>query len=704
MIFETTLQCIRLQRSILHVVMHMLTRIRQAQLMLKMPAKLTLLISLASLDPALIHLDKGARHQVIPESARSQPQKPTSTRELLDKPLHRTEARGYCASKGNDKHELPATSCCPDAAEDSSWNEFDLFIQDIDEMEASDFPLYPGPGSPSPLKELGSSTGLPTEGSGDQWPERVSTDKDDIPVITPATRTSVCDPVERETGGEDAYRNDPNKAACDNPPLVSENSAGPPGPDLCPSYPTPDSNPPNTPIPAGTGVKRSERETLEGNCSADQIANHSQSGRSLSNFRPAEEVALDNAKHVDLQDSVSSDSNFGNSEIESAIGEAHEILQDTLSDVGRSGTQNTNHELADSSTESLGCESPLEPQSTLPSRNLRPRFEKDCSEKQALNSKENPKTAGETSFKGALAPSGATIHLKSRMSVPSRSDKDDWNGRFSHHPLLSDLPPDEKDEIERNCNRILRPDLPEFIEKHTKSWHSSGFWYSPSLDIPNTINISSGSKGVVIWRYVEAIHAGEETYYLKTRFADIMLFLEYVKEFNRQRQAGHPVQTAKTRATNIICDSDSLPKAIANKTRKSFHEHKLVGSRWWWSGCFLSRGFFLLCSQETGKKVLGFSNFPGQSKSFPLDAFILYTLSNHPGIVACCNNINQAVDRLLIDGEFSEQLSKKNVQQWIQQAKATSLENKSTIQWEPWSTNAVASKASDFLFSRSIGP
>lgn len=649
MIFETTLQCIRLQRSILHLVMHMLTRICQTQLvMLKMPAKLTLLISLTSLDPALIHLDKGARHQVIAESARSQPQKPTSTRELLDKPLHRTEARGYCASKGNDKHELPATSSCPDAAEDSSWNEFDLFIRDIDEMEASDFPLDPGPGSPSPPKELGSSTGLPTEGSGDQWPERVSTDKDEIPVITPATRTSVCDPVERETdsmspwllthegvnqvhwnqtakthAGEDAHRNDPNQAACDNPPLVSENSAGAPGPDLCPSYPTPDSNPPNTPIPAGTGVKRSERETLEGNCSADQIANHFQSGRSLSNFRPAEEVALDNAEHVDLQDSFSSDSNFGNSEIESAIGEAHEFLQDTLSDVGRSGTQNTNHELADSSTESLGCESrdmlrhkrklpsALEPQSTLPSRNLRPRFEKDCSEKQALHSRENPKTAGETSFKGALALSGATIHLKSRMSVPSRSDKDDWNGRFSHHPLLSDLPSDEKDEIERNCNRILRPDLPEFIEKHTKSWHSSGFWYSPSLDIPNTINISSGSKGVVIWRYVEAIHAGEETYYLKSRFADIMLFLEYVKEFNRQRQAGHPVQTAKTRATNIICDSDSLPKAIANKTRKSFHEHKLVGSRWWWSGCFLSRGFLLLCGQETGKKVLGFSNFPG---------------------------------------------------------------------------------------------
>ncbi|KAJ5166068.1 hypothetical protein N7492_006364 [Penicillium capsulatum] len=671
------------------------------------------------IDPTLIQLDIGTRHQIITESTRSESQKPSSTIDLLDKSLRHTEARGSCASEKYGKCELPETSYCPDAADDSSRNEFDLFIREIGEMEASEFPPDSGE-------------------SGGQWPERMGTDKDDLPVITPATRTSVCDPVERESDGmsprfptheginqvrwnqtgktdaeEDAHRNSPNNAACDNPPLVRETSAVASSPDLCPFYPTPDSNPRNTPIPAGGRVKWSEKVTLEGNCSADRIANYSQSGRSLSNFRPAEEVALDDAEHVDLQDSFSNDSNFGNSDIESAIGEAHDFLQDTLSGVARSGTQNTvnpelnpkdpmsalasfpvdsndqhglsNHELADSSIESLECESrdmlrhkrklppALEPQSALAHRNLRPRFEKDCSEKQALHSRENPRIAGHTSFNGALAPSGATLHLKSGPSLPSRSDKDDWNGRFSHHPLLSGLSSDEKDEMERKCNRILRPDLPGFMEKHSKSWKSSGFWYSPSLDVPSYPNISSSTKGPVIWKYVEAIEAGEEAYYLKARFADIILYLEYVEEFNRQKKAGHPDQTAKTRATSVICGINSLPKAIANKTRKSFHEHKLVGERWWWSGCYLGHGFILLCSEETGKKV---------------------------STLACCSKFDEIVGTLLTDGEFPVQVSKKEVQQWIKDANAIHQESIPTIHWQDWSTNAVASKASYFLSAR----
>jgi mannosyltransferase OCH1-like enzyme len=55
------------------------------------------------------------------------------------------------------------------------------------------------------------------------------------------------------------------------------------------------------------------------------------------------------------------------------------------------------------------------------------------------------------------------------------------------------------------------------------------------------------------------------------------------------------------------------------------------------------------------------------------------------------------VDGLLTDGQFPKQVSKKEVQQWIKDAKATSQESVPTIHWQAWSTNAVASKASIFL-------
>lgn len=75
------------------------------------------------------------------------------------------------------------------------------------------------------------------------------------------------------------------------------------------------------------------------------------------------------------------------------------------------------------------------------------------------------------------------------------------------------------------------------------------------------------------------MQADEAAYYLKSRLTDIMLYLEYVRELDRQKKAGHPGQTAKTQAINIICGIGSLLKVVADKTRKSFHEHKLIGER-----------------------------------------------------------------------------------------------------------------------------
>ncbi|KAJ5288423.1 hypothetical protein N7508_011198 [Penicillium antarcticum] len=48
----------------------------------------------------------------------------------------------------------------------------------------------------------------------------------------------------------------------------------------------------------------------------------------------------------------------------------------------------------------------------------------------------------------------------------------------------------------------------------------------------------AGRKSHVIWRYVEAMQAEDDTYYLKARLADIMLDLEYVKKVNRQKKPG----------------------------------------------------------------------------------------------------------------------------------------------------------------------
>lgn len=83
--------------------------------------------------------------------------------------------------------------------DDSSQNEFDVFIREVGEMEASDFSPDSGLGPCSPPYDFRSTPWPPTEGSGSQGPKRLSTDKDGLPVITLANRASVYDPVERES-------------------------------------------------------------------------------------------------------------------------------------------------------------------------------------------------------------------------------------------------------------------------------------------------------------------------------------------------------------------------------------------------------------------------------------------------------------------------------------------------------------------------
>ncbi|KAJ6112286.1 hypothetical protein N7523_002108 [Penicillium sp. IBT 18751x] len=449
--------------------------------------------------------------------------------------------------------------------------------------------------------------------------------------------------------------------------------------------------------------------------------------------RTADDAPSDN-EDSDSDDYSSSNDNFGDSDIDSAVDGAIRFLQEPssrtkshsskpehlvdsgLNSEGRvsapisppldnSGLPALPNKLADESQLPLSPEScqasskrklslAVESQSDQSSRNLRPRLAITESSCQSDDTREN-------AYKSSLSPKSNTCHTKGSHAnsgvphsgrSPRKPIQDRWNGLFSCHSVLSTLSSAAKDEIERKCNQVLRPDFAEFMEKHIQTWISTGFWHSPSLQAVQAQNNHSNARGHAIWRYVEAMSAEEETYYLKSRLAHIKLYLDYVEELDRQREARHPDQTAKIKAIDIICGSGSLPKATATKTRKRFHEHKLIGERWWWSGCFLGHGFFILCSEETGKKV--------QNKSFSIDAFVLYILSNRTDLLSCISKFNHMVDSLLTGGKVSGNLSKKEIQQWIREAKAS---GPSTIRWERWSTNAVASKASEFLLTRSNG-
>ena len=387
-----------------------------------------------------------------------------------------------------------------------------------------------------------------------------------------------------------------------------------------------DSGPPHDSSANDDGLRGSHHES-------DILSpNNTQSGQSLLELQPTVEDSCGDTGFATSDYSSTNDGDFRESEIESAIDDGLGFLQDTSSDnenfppgdkksvsresnrsrsVSASSSDNDQPELphgedADRSGVSSGCEtnkvlyhkrkfSAIESNSVQPSRNLRPRPSSKGRDGNQSYDNRTVEEARKTSGLEAAVPRSTAGVAHSKTRVPSKSEKNKWKDCFSCHPSLSDLPPDKKDEIERKCNHILRPDLPDFLENHTKSWKSSGFWRSPSLDVSRyPYYTPTNTRAFAIWKYVEAMQADEATYYLKSRLADIMIYLEYVRELNRQKKAGHPGQTAKTRATDIICGTGSLPKIVADKTRRSFHEHKLVGERWWWCGCYLGRGLFLL--------------------------------------------------------------------------------------------------------------
>ncbi|KXG51298.1 uncharacterized protein PGRI_095590 [Penicillium griseofulvum] len=671
------------------------------------------------IDPSLITLDKGARDHPMttsfptPDSDRFHSLAQSSTRDVLSEPPSSPfdgEVQGHCASSAFNEHKPPHVEIdrvipTTHGALGCDENDFDFAIREIDEMESSGHSPDVRQVSCDRTNDPELSTCPPVGGSDDEGIERVDTDEDDPMTSQLKTQISVWDRVEgrshdiscglpphdtsvgniqvcsHEMGTadveEDAHRDSPDTTRYDNHPLVPETYVRSPtlGPGASSSAPeTSILDTPTTLLPTKRRVEASDGAPGEISF-AGPTTNNCQSTQYLSKYQPTVEDVPDETENNDAEDPFSNDDNFGDSDVEAVLEEARKFLGDTSADheSPSSGATNTmNTELGLNAPVLAFCPPDSDDRHALPN--------KEQTDIPQASSEESPEICRKRRLSSIIEsqPTLPSRNLRARLlnsvgqktSGPHNLDKDRWKGRFSHHTLLSTLLPNQKDEIERKSNRALRSDLPEFMEKHTKLWKSTGFWFSPSLDPSKFPNMPAGRKGHVIWRYVEAMEAEDETHYLKARLADIMLYLEYVKEFNRQKKAGHPSQTAKTRATDIICGTGSLPKAKADKTRMSFHEHKLVGERWWWSGCYLGRGFILLCSEETGKKV---------------------------STLACCSKFDEVVDGLLTDGQFPKQISKKEVQQWIKDAKATSQESVPTIHWQAWSTNAVASQASIFL-------
>jgi hypothetical protein len=516
---------------------------------------------------------------------------------------------------------------------------FDSAIREIDEMESSGHLPDVRQGSCDRTNDPESSTYPPVRGSDDEGVERVDPDEDDPMTSQLKTQISVWDRVKgrshdishglpshdtsvgniqersHEMGTadvqEDAHRDSPDTTRYDNRPPVPETYVGSPtlGPGV--SYSAPETSMLDTPttlMPTKGRVEASDGTPGE-NYFAGQTSDNCQSTQYLSKYQSTVEDAPDETEHNDV--------NFGDSDVEAFLDEARRFLGDTSADheSPSSGATNAmNTELGPNAPVLASCPPDNDDQHVLPNKEQTD-IAKASSEEEVREIRRKRRLSSIVESQPTLPSRNLRARLLNRVgqktSGPPNLDKDRWKGRFSHHTLLSTLLPDQKDEIERKSNRALRSDLPEFMEKHTKLWKSTGFWFSPLLDPSKFPNMPAGRKGHVVWRYVEGMQAEDETHYLKARLADIMLYLEYVEEFNRQKKAGHPSQTAKTRATDIICGTGSLPKAKADKTRMSFHEHKLVGERWWWSGCYLGRGFILLCSEETGKKVLSFSDCPG---------------------------------------------------------------------------------------------
>lgn len=192
--------------------------------------------------------------------------------------------------------------------------------------------------------------------------------------------------------------------------------------------------------------------------------------------------------------------------------------------------------------------------------------------------------------------------------------------RVTLESMFPKITPKIANEVRSRGDRLLQHNLPEFLEKHSTIWTTVGFWDVPSLTLmsPNAV---SKDDGAGVFRYVQVIQAQEETNFVKLRLGRTLLYLHYIREVEWKRRSGVKESRVKSEAINSLLErietaesgTGSLSLEARRKIRSSFHMHKRLAERWWWLACFIGPGAVLVCSEETGNKVLVLSNQPSLS-------------------------------------------------------------------------------------------
>ena len=248
---------------------------------------------------------------------------------------------------------------------------------------------------------------------------------------------------------EDAHRNSLDTTCYDNHPLVPETYVGSPtlGPGALSSAPeTSMLDTLTTLMPTKRRVEASDGAPGE-IFFAGQPSNNCQSTQYLSKYQPPTvEDAPDETENNNAEDPFANDDNFGDSDVEAVLEEAHKFLGDTSADheSPSSGATNTmNTELGLNAPDLAFCPPDSDDRYALPNKEQTDIPQASSQESREICRKRRLSSIIESQ------PTLPSRNLRARLlnsvgektSGPPNLDKDRWKGRFSHHTLLSTLLP-----------------------------------------------------------------------------------------------------------------------------------------------------------------------------------------------------------------------------------------------------------------------
>lgn len=210
--------------------------------------------------------------------------------------------------------------------------------------------------------------------------------------------------------------------------------------------------------------------------------------------------------------------------------------------------------------------------------------------------------------------SSRDLDAQSRLSPPTESpsaDRSDQamgdNGMDKSDPLrsiFSKITPKQVAQVRSTGDHLLLPDLATFLERHSQTWTTCGFWNAPSWKINESSTIAAQPNRAGLMTYLESLTQEDETRYLKLSTTRVLLHLFYVREAECERRRGSSETVVKKKATNNLCSTIGLGPVEAKKLRMSFHNNKRLGEYWWWFICYFGPGFLLRCSKEAANKML----------------------------------------------------------------------------------------------------